>query len=172
MRAFILPLLIFLLLDHCWAEEPDQVETSPKSPWGEFQVIKERENPSVFWQLLTYVPNRLLDAIDCLRMDLGVGQAAGAMLQVTDSAALGYRYFAGPSYRLGLMGRQAPWLVENQTESALGPWGERAELRDRCKLELGLHLDIGVGGYIGLCPDQLWDFVTGFAFADPSQDDL
>jgi hypothetical protein len=149
-----------------------QAAVSPKPGWGDFQVSEEPIRPA--WQTaLLWLPNRFLDLIDVVRVDAGVGPAVGGVVRVTKWGQAGYRQMMPSSARLGVFGRETPFMLESANEMGVGPAFKQSKDREVCSGEIGLGLDLFiVGGYAGICGDQLLDFFAGLAFFDPSHDDL
>lgn len=186
MRTLILSLLFVfgvLISGSLWAEprassavknSTDEVKTSPKPAWGEFEVV-EQEKTDRPWPLkaLLWVPNRILDFIDIFRVDLGAGPAVGVVGRITKYGQFGYRNMMPASLRIGDFGRKAPVMMERSNEFGIGPAFVDSKDRKICTGELGVGLDLFiVGGYAGVCVDELADFVTGIFFVDLKGDDL
>jgi hypothetical protein len=77
------------------------------------------------------------------------------------------------SLRVGDFGRNFPVIVESSNEIGISPAFKQSADRDICTAELGLGLDVLiVGGYGGLCLDELADFVGGIFLVDFKGDDL
>ncbi len=147
---------------------------SPKSPWGDFPVVKEKEAKDPWYiQTLLWIPNRVMDFIDIFRLDLGVGPAYGGVVRITKYAQLGYRKMAPASVRIGDFGRLTPVMVERSEEGG-APWDfTNSREREICPGEIGLGLDLVViGGYGGICLDEVADFIGGLFFYDFKHDDL
>jgi hypothetical protein len=76
------------------------------------------------------------------------------------------------SVRGGLFGREVPVLVESSNEFGVGPLYVNSADRKVCTGELGLGLDIFlIGGYGGICVEEVADFVAGIFFLDLRDDD-
>ncbi len=170
MRRFLILSIFFLYCSSLYAEEATQ--SSPKPGWGEFEVVEETE-PQWWRTALLWIPNRLLDLVDVVRADVGVGIATGGVLRATKYAQAGYRSISPTSVRVGLLGRRAPILVEHSSEIGVSPAFLESAERKVCTYEFGLGIDLIVpGAYLGICGDELEDFFMGIATLDPSKDDL
>ena len=151
----------------------DLVPTSPKEAWKDLSAVEINEGTPWWADVLLYIPNRVLDLIDVFRIDVGVGASVGGVVRVTEYAQAGYRQMMPVSLRVGDFGRQFPVLVESSTEIGVSPAFKQSADRDVCKAELGLGLDILLlGGYGGICLDELADFVGGIFLVDFKGDDL
>lgn len=178
MKPYILLILLSCLLgiarDVHAQDDPSEVGVSPKNPWGEFTISEEEEKgPPIWTQVLLWIPNRIMDAWDIFRVDVGVGPAAGGVLRLSKQGQMGYREIAPFSLRVGAFGRNAPIKVETASEFGIGPGYVSSKDREVCPGELGLGLDVLlVGGYAGVCSDELLDFVAGIFFFDVKDDDI
>jgi hypothetical protein len=146
------------------------------------KVILEEtdEKPGTFVQILTYLPNRILDAMDVFRIRAKVGPGLGVGARITDYFSL----YAGESHSLyvglpgprqdlggrGLFGREhmRGAVVLGVDASDHLPYAPHYE-----KSEIGLsaHLLL-VGAEVMVSPNEFVDFLAGFLGLDPSQDDL
>lgn len=146
--------------------------TSPKAPWGEFQVIEEQE-PSVARKVLLWLPNRLLDIWDIFRIDVGAGPSLGGVIRVSKYLQAGVRTMKPISLRVGDLGRQAPIIIERSNEIGIGPAFLASKERLICPAEIGLGVDLFiVGAYGGICLDEVFDFAIGIFTLDPKRDDF
>jgi hypothetical protein len=157
-----------------FADDSDYVSSSPKNPWSDFEVVEEPvENSSPLRATLLWLPNRVLDLLDIFRVDVGLGPAYGGVIRITKYAQAGYREMNPASFRVGLMGRQAPVMIERTNEIGISPAFGGSPKRDICKGEIGIGLDvIAAGAYAGICVDEFVDFVGGIFTADIKDDDL
>lgn len=147
------------------------VEASPKDPWKNFEVVEAKKETTLSKTLL-YLPNRIIDFLDIFRVDVGVGPATGAVLRLTRHAQMGYRNISPMSVRVGLFGRKPPLLVESSNEIGIGPAFIQSKDRNVCTSEFGLGLDIlFIGGYGGICLEEVFDFFGGVFLYDPKNDD-
>ena len=150
------------------------IATSPNEPWPDFKPGDELPVASSPWweQALLWIPNRVADLIDIFRVDLGVGPAVGGVVRVTKYGQVGYRMMMPVSVRGGLFGREVPVLVESSNEFGVGPLYVNSADRKVCTGELGLGLDIFlIGGYGGICVEEVADFFAGIFFLDLRDDD-
>lgn len=154
---------------------------SPKQGWDQGGLTSraavdeersERRNRSVLSDVLLWLPNRILDATDIVRADIGAGIAGGAVVRVTRPLQAGVRFVAPASARIGFMGRRSPVMVESSSEFGIGPAFKGSKDRKVCVAEVGIGVDLLAGAYLGICADAIPDFLAGFAFFDPSDDDL
>lgn len=186
MRAVLSLLLCVLFLPTAATSEPnplspglsgsenDSVATSPKRAWGDFEVREEEiEEPTALREFLLWFPNRFLDFIDIFRIDLGVGPAVGGVVRVTKWGQAGIRTVSPASLRAGGFGRDWPIQVEHSSEFGIGPAFVQSHDRTVCPGELGAGVDLFiVGGYGGICFDELFDFLGGLFLYDVKSDDL
>lgn len=180
-KALTLPLLLSCLGLALLATNPaaladggaeNALQASPNQPWGDVEKIPD--DPEVPWweQTLLWVPNRLLDLVDLVHVDVGAGPTFGAVARVTKYGQAGFRTVAPFSVRVGSFGREVPVKVESASEFGVGPAFKQSPDRKVCTSELGLGLDLVVGAYVGICFDELVDFAGGIFFLDPKGDDL
>ena len=152
----------------------EEVSRSPKKGWGDFAVTEEEapssDNP---WRTaLLWLPNRIVDFVDIFRVDVGVGPAVGGVVRVTRYGQAGIRMFKPAMVRVGDFGRQEPYMIERSNEFGVGPAYVKSKDRTVCDAEVGLGLDVFlVGGYGGICFDEVVDFIGGVFTADPKKDD-
>ena len=165
----LLILLISIFFSISLAAESPQV--SPNPGWSEVQV-QERTRPTVLTQILLWVPNRIADIIDVFRLDVGVGPATGVVIRISDNFQAGYRVMSPLSFRVGNFGRDYPWLIETSNEIGITPAFRQSSQRKVCGSELGVGADLLiVGGYGGICIQEVADFIAGIFFIDLNQDD-
>lgn len=146
------------------------------------EAAEAEEGASVAHRLLLYVPNRMLDLIDPVRLRARVGPGAAVGARVTELADLYVGSYAalwaglpGPRGR----GRSLPRLpvgVGHRTGVELGP----ADLApgagvgpDFTATEVGVELHpLLVGLQVGFDPMEIVDLAAGFLLLDPRDDDL
>jgi hypothetical protein len=151
----------------------DLVPTSPKEAWRDLEAVEVNEGTPWWAEVLLYIPNRVRDLIDVFRVDVGVGASVGGVIRVTEYAQAGYRQMMPVSLRVGDFGRQFPIVVESSNEIGVSPAFKQSADRDICEAEVGLGLDVLlVGGYGGICLDELADFIGGIFLVDFKGDDL
>lgn len=152
---------------------PELVPTSPKEAWRDLETVQVNDGTPWWADVLLYIPNRVLDLIDIFRVDVGVGASVGGVVRVTKYVQGGYRQMLPVSLRVGDFGRQFPVMVESANEIGISPVFKQSADRDVCEAELGLGLDVLLlGGYGGLCLDEVADFVGGIFLIDFKGDDL
>ena len=151
----------------------------PAPPENAQQPV-QREKVSFGHRLLYYVPNRILDVVDLLRLRGRVGPGLAAGLRVTE-----YASFYGGTYRsvyAGLPGPRYPekfrWPfgreelkgivfcgVDATDDTSHGPGYSATEMI------VGAHLLL-VGLDVGMDPVELGDLLAGLLMFDPRGDDL
>jgi hypothetical protein len=153
------------------AAQPTKVEASPKEGWREETSEPESSTAAT---LLLWLPNRVLDLWDVPRFDLGIGPSYGATVRLTRFVQISYRKFVPGSVRFGAMGRAAPVMWETSDEKGFNPFSYTPSRdRDVCTFEVGVGLDVFVGGaYAGMCIEEIFDFLGGVVMLDLEHDDL
>jgi len=145
--------------------------TSPKS--APTPSSRRNSHSSFLRKVLLYIPNRVLDLVDIVRLDVGVGIGYGGVIRPTKYLQAGYREMEPGMLRFGALGRRSPFLIEEVNEEGFGRDFARASKRKVSKVEFGVGLDLGViGGYGGVCIDSAGDFVLGIFGIDFEDDDL
>ncbi|MCB0339402.1 MAG: hypothetical protein KDD53_07350, partial [Bdellovibrionales bacterium] len=75
--------------------------------------------------------------------------------------------------RVGLMGRRFPGMLEETDETGFGREVSRGGQREVCPGEVGVGLDAFIAGaYVGVCFDEIYDFLLGWGMSDPKNDDI
>lgn len=164
------------------ARDAIEVATSPKAGWesldlddaGSYLPARKGFQKRDPWWITAalWIPNRVLDFIDIFRADVGVGGAYGGVLRVSEAGQVGYRIMDPGSVRIGDFGRRLPFVYEQTSEWGAGPDFKLSKERTVCTGELGLGVDLGVGIYLGICPEEALDFVAGIFTFDVMKDDL
>lgn len=180
MKLVILNLLVqILLLFYCniaLAQNSSDYAVSPNKPWNDISEIPDDgdiDQASILRSIIMYIPNRFLDLIDIVKADVGVGPSFGAVMRITKYGQIGARTFMPMSARVGLLGRRAPAMIETDTEIGFGSVYKKSHKRSACWGEVGAGADLFVAGaYLGLCPDELIDFIGGIFLFDLKDDDL
>lgn len=169
------PLIILLILIlNCPTHAEDKIGADtlyipPKS----IQIEAKKAERSTLKKVLWWLPNRFLDFTDIFRLDLGVGSSFGAAVRVTKYGQVAYRSVSPFSVRAGLMGRRAPFMIENSSEMGVGPLFIASNDREVTPLEIGVGADLFlVGAYGGFSVDELADFLGGIFMYDFKEDDL
>ena len=135
-------------------------------------VSLAEEEPSTLSKILLWVPNRVVDFIEIFRVDVGVGPALGAVVRVTDYGKIGARVVTPISLRVGLFGRNWPFLIEHSNELGIGPLYLESGEREVTPLEIGAGFDFFLfGAYAGVSFDEAADFLSGIIGEDISDDD-
>lgn len=173
--------IIFPLLLACatffsslaFAQNSEKISISPNEPWDDISNLPQEEESNWGYNLLMYIPNRVLDIIDIFKADVGVGFSTGAVLRVSKYAQVGVRSMDPASLRFGLLGRRAPILLEKSSEMGVSPAYTKSKERKICTVEIGAGLDLLlVGGYLAFCPDEFIDFLGGIFLLDLKDDDF
>ena len=134
--------------------------------------ITEKEH-TVLHKIIFYLPNRIIDLWDILRLDVGLGSSGGVVGRFTRYGQVGYRYVEPVSFRFGAQGRHVPIFVERYTEKGIGSDFEQSPNRYVTPYEVGIGVDaLIVGAYAGLSFDEFVDFLGGWILLDPKEDDL
>ncbi len=134
--------------------------------------LAQEEEPSTLSKVLLWVPNRVVDFIEIFRVDVGVGPALGAVVRVTDYGKIGARVVTPISLRVGLFGRNWPFLIEHSNELGVGPLYLESGEREVTPLEVGAGFDFFLfGAYAGVSFDEAADFLSGIIGEDISDDD-
>jgi len=169
MKPCFVFIALFTALNSSYAAPTESL----KNPWPQniFETKSEEPEPSILRQTLLWLPNRILDLIDVFKIDAGVGPALGGVVRVTKYAQAGIRTIAPMSVRVGLMGRQAPFMIETSSEIGISPAFSQSDQRNVCPGEFGLGLDLGVSLYAGVCVDEAVDFLSGLFLVDIKNDD-
>jgi hypothetical protein len=150
----------------------NNVSSSPKAPWGDFEVVKEEEQ-TVLTKVLLWVPNRILDFIDIFRVDVGAGLGTGAVIRLTKYVQAGVRLQTPGMLRVGAFGREAPVRFELESEIGVSPIFEQSDSRNLCKGITAVGVDaILLGAHLGFCPEEVVDFLGGIITLDMMDDDL
>jgi hypothetical protein len=127
--------------------------------------------------IVLYVPNRVFDILDIIRLRLRVGPGISAGVRATEVASL----FLGAHSTVwaGLHGSRGkttfPWIVgvESHAGAEVGPIGPSATGCYFDPLEVGLELQpLIVGLNFGVGVFEVVDFVTGLLFIDLQEDDF
>lgn len=133
----------------------------------------KKQDSSLVYKTLLFIPNRVLDILDIFRFDVGVGPSIGAVIRVTPHGQAGVRLLMPISVRAGLRGRRLPVFIEHSSEMGIGPAFLSSESRKPSSLEVGAGVDLLLAGaYLGVSIDSIWDALAGFAGFDPADDDL
>lgn len=170
LKLLFLAILILSPLNS-FAEDGD-ISNIP-DPLEENSSIETVKGNPIWADLLLWVPNRLMDIVDIFKIDVGIGPAFGAVARITDNAQIGYRQMLPLSVRGGIAGRSSPFFVESGVDIGVSPVFRNSQGRKVCPGEVGVGADLLiVGGYGGICVDEVVDFLGGIIFLDPLDDDL
>jgi hypothetical protein len=146
---------------------------------GSADSTVEKPGTSLGHKLLYYVPNRLLDAADLLRLRLRAGPGWAVNVRATEPLSV----FIG-SYRSCYVGLPGPRM----SRSSRVPWGREAykgiqfsvaDATDEGDAEPAYtQTEWAVGGHLGVVgvdagtdPYEWYDLLAGFLMIDPRGDD-
>lgn len=136
-------------------------------------VNRARDEHSTFEAIVLYIPNRMLDLIDVVKADVGIGPATGVVLRGTKFVQAGLRAVAPFSLRLGARGRYLPLWLESSSEIGVSPAFRQSSDRVVGAGEFGAGVDLLlVGAYLGVDFLELGDFILGLFTIDLKEDDL
>ncbi len=119
--------------------------------------------------IANYLPNLLMDFIDIFKLNIGVGNGAGADLRFTRLLEGGIGKYDAKRY--GLNGRDNPVFDESIEEQGVGILGITIGELDRDPYEIGLTLHTEGGFEIAGNVRSLADFITGIVLIDIEGDD-
>ena len=176
-RNYIANLIVLtasLLILPVRSEEKPTPETTPQE-----EVKVEKEGHSIGHKLLFYIPNRLFDVIDIVRLKLQVGPGLTAAARVTE---LGDVWLGGhTTVWVGLPGSRGkpkiplPIGIDSKVGAKVSLVDLTAQAGDRYyppdEVGLDLHL-LFIGAGAGVSVVQAVDAALGFLFIDISGDDL
>ena len=121
--------------------------------------------------ILYYAPNRVLDAIDIFRLNIGIGCGFGFNVRATELAEIGYGQYS--TTRFGIKGRVMPVYDEKIDEAGIGFLGCVNGCLQRDPSEVGADLHLGIiGAQAAISLVEVVDFVAGFVLIDLQGDDL
>ncbi len=130
------------------------------------------EIKNIVSDVFLYIPNRLADALDVVKCDVGLGPSFGYVVRVSKYGQIGYRSFSPISLRLGLRGRKLPLFIERSSEFGVGSTFLSSHDREISVAEVGAGLDVLLGGaYLAVSLDECMDFILGFLTIDYKNDD-
>lgn len=151
----------------------DEYSNHSKDSTQSKESKNSKKGRSFLVSALLYIPNRVLDILDIVRFDVGVGPAVGGVIRVTPYAQAGARFMMPLSVRAGLRGRKSPVFIEHTSEVGVGPLYLDSSQRKATPLEIGAGVDLFLFGvYFGISVDSIFDAVLGFVGVDISDDDL
>lgn len=139
----------------------------------------EKEDRSIGYRVLVYIPNRVLDLFDIFRVRVRVGPGTGIGVRATEVLSFNLASYA--SIYAGLPGpRQEPILrsplgAEVYSGARASVFGIETENYGPrySPTEFGLDLHIlFIGASVGIDPIELVDFFTGFVGFEIVEDDL
>ena len=175
----VIALLSLSLSPAAWCS--DKKDSDPKKPAViETEQADQEDSPSILYQVLMYLPNRVLDFVDIVRLRARVGPGVAVGVRATKIA----QAYAGSyaSVYVGLPGprqRQTPRspiglesyngaavsVADATVSGGIGP--------DYSPTEFGVSIHPLIFGLdFGIDPVEIADLVTGFFFIDLRDDDL
>ena len=156
------------------------LRVAPGAPGAPGDVIAPRVRPSLGRRICWYVPNRVLDLLDILRLRLRVGPGLAAHFRITDLGA----FYAGNYHAVyaGVPGprhpfRLRPWVGLEELQGIVlagvdatdnTPHGPRY---GAAETDVGLHFLL-VGAEAGVDAVEIGDFIGGWFGFDPMEDDF
>jgi hypothetical protein len=138
------------------------------------------DDESIWYSIAVYLPNRVLDLLDIVRVRARVGPGIAAGVRVTNVAALYLGSYASiyaglPGPRQRVLPR-SPIGLESHNGVAFGPFSASANMGmdpDYSPTEVGLGLQaVVVGVDVGIDPVEIVDFVGGVFLFDLRDDDF
>ena len=135
--------------------------------------VRNETEQFVFHKILLWAPNLVADFVDIFRADIGVGPAIGGVLRISRYGQIGAREISYASYRVGSRGsKEFPFFIERDDEHGIAENFIQSSDRFVTPYELGIGLDLIIGGYLGVSFDEAIDFLAGIFFIDPKNDNL
>ena len=147
---------------------------------GEEAPLEEEAPPSVARRVLTYLPNRVFDLLDVVRLRARLGRGLALSLRASEwadfylgSYATLYAGLPGPRGRVlprlpaGLESRSG--VEVSAVDATLG--GPLAPDYGLYEIGAGVQLTL-VGFDVGVEPFEFLDFLAGWALRDPAHDDF
>lgn len=143
-------------------------------------MADDDEDSSIIYNILTYVPSRVLDALDIVRLRARVGPGFAVGVRVTEALDV----FAGAytSLYVGLPGPRGRTLPKSPigVENNAGIEVSVADASTGFLLdpgysstEIGFGAQVAIIGFdVGIDPVEIIDFATGLLFIDIRDDDL
>jgi len=138
------------------------------------------DEESIWYSIAVYLPNRVLDLLDIVRLRAKVGPGLAAGVRVTNVAELYlgsyvsvYAGLPGPRQRVLPL---SPIGLESHNGVAFGPFAASANMGagpDYSPTEIGLGLHAVVAGVdLGIDPVEIIDFIGGVFLFDIRDDDF
>lgn len=162
------------------AQELTASEETEKAPLvEEDEYDGKRDERSVFGHVLFYIPNRLLDLIDIVRLRVRVGPGFGFSVRATKAVQLNISSYA--TVYAGLPGprqRRTPRMpIGLETYSGLALSLLELDIKpfspDYSPTEFGVGGQLMVVGVdAGIDPYEIIDFLAGLVFLDLQNDDF
>ena len=124
--------------------------------------------------ILMYVPNRILDLFDIVRVGVNAGPGVGAHAKATEPAQL--LFMSRMSAGVGLQGlRRLPVYAAMESGAGVGPLGADANVgvgwyQSPTDLRLELH-PLLAGAHVAIDPVEILDFLAGFLTLEVREDD-
>lgn len=149
---------------------PDAFAAVPDEPSGEGSTSAV----DVGHTILMYVPNRVLDLFDMVRVGVNVGPGIGGQAKATDPIQA--TFIQRMSVGVGLESlRHLPVYASAESAVGLGPLGGDANLglgwyQSPTDIRLEAHALV-VGAHVAIDPVEIADFLLGFFTVDLRKDD-
>lgn len=133
------------------------------------------EGRSLLTSLLLYVPNRVLDLTDIVRVGVDVGPGFGGSAQVTTAARAAYLNRLSVGVGLQTL-RHLPVKAAADVELGVGPLGGDVSpglgwYRSPADIRVEVH-PLLVGAHVAVEPLEITDLVLGLFGFDISEDDF
>lgn len=138
---------------------------------------EEKEGHSITHKILYYPLNRVLDVLDILRLNVGVGPGFGVNLRATKLAQVGvenyFTFRAGLGKGSGLLFPRYGLLYEESEvfTAGVGPLYTGGHQRGFTEVGATIHLAV-IGIDVAVDLSEIVDLLGGFIFLDPKGDDL
>lgn len=138
----------------------------------------ESTGPPFLVQAAMWIPNRVLDALEIVRLGVGVGPGIGVDLRATELGQLSA--MSGFGAGIGWQGRwHPPVLLDSRAFVAAGPLTIGATSsnpltswrRTFWELRVEAHAAIALAE-VAVDLAEVWDFLAGIVFVDPARDDI
>ncbi len=138
----------------------------------------ESSGPPFLVQAAMWIPNRVLDALEIVRVGVGVGPGIGVDLRATELAQLSA--MSGFGAGIGWQGRwHPPVLLDSRAFVAVGPLTIGATSSNPLTAWKRTFWEVRVEAHAALVLAEVavdfaevWDFLAGIVFVDPAHDDI
>ena len=175
------PVILMLLASLAFADGARAGDTTAAETGGGSSASEVAPSRTVGERLLLYIPNRIFDVLDIvrLRVRVGPGIAVGARVSEAVDVSIGAytSVFAGAPGPRGRSRANCPLGIENYVGAELSVAGGEAENEPNGPnygaLEVGVGFQAAIVGLdFGIDPGEILDLGLGFLFLDLIPDDL